>query len=216
MVRPEIPKIGIGGGVHHPCVARSPPGFGPPFQGPPRGAVMQLQTDAGEGTRKKPDGGDGQVSTLTIGGLWWCYSQGLISLRAVRVGLALFELRIRRSAYLWTEKKHGRPIPEVTPDYTTKEIADYCGLPEKRAKATLQELITLGLVVEFAPTCILFARSPAELALTPDELAAFQSWMSGLTKRKRVPLGRRILALLCESPSPALIAVILGVSIRCS
>ena len=37
-----------------------------------------------------------------------------------------------------------------------------------------------------------------------------------LTKRRRVPIPRRILALACESSAPALIAVILGVCLRCS
>ena len=164
----------------------------------------------------KPDGGYCSISVLTIGLLWWAYTKGLLTLRAVRVGLALFELRIRRDAYVWTEKRRGNPVPDFTPRYSAKEFGDYCGLPDKRAKAALAELQGLGLLAEFSESSIRFAASLEALALTPEQRTEFRAWLAVLTKRNRVPIPRRILALACESSAPALIAVILGVCLRCS
>jgi hypothetical protein len=171
---------------------------------------------AGNQSRQKPLGGYIQISILTIGLLWWAYTKGLLTLRAVRVGLALFELRIRRAAYLWTEKRRGNQVPDFIPRYSAKEVGDYCGLPEKRAKAALAELQSLGLLVEFTESSILFASSLESLALTPEQRTEFRARLAALTRRKRVPIPRRILALACESSAPALIAVILGVCLRCS
>jgi hypothetical protein len=175
---------------------------------------MHQEKHRGESAPAKPAGGYIAISTVTLGLLWWSYSTTRLSLRALRVGLALFELKVRRAAYVWSEKKQGR-VPEFTPRYSTKELADYCGLPQKRVKAALQELHTLGLLAEFSAERIAFARSIGELTLTQEERAEFWSWLSLLTKRKRVPVPRRILALACESSSPALIAAILGVGLRC-
>lgn len=169
------------------------------------------ETDA----RSKPKGGYVQLSANTLALLWWGYSQSKLSLRAVRVGLALYELRIRRRAYVWSERKQGR-APELTPNYSAKELATLCGLPPKRAKAALDELSALGLLAQFSPEGFAFASSFEELELSPEELRSFRSWSQALTTRKRVPFPRRILVLACESPSPALVAVILGVCLRCA
>src|SRR5689334_19523346 len=100
---------------------------------------MQSKTHREE-TLEKPDGGYCSVSTLTLGLLSWALSEGLISSWAVRVGLALFEVRIRRAAFLWTEKKAGRGVPEFVPNFSASELASLCGLPEKRVRAALKEL----------------------------------------------------------------------------
>src|SRR5512135_943835 len=125
----------------------------------------------------KPEGGYCSISVLTLGLLWWAYTKGLLTLRAVRVGLALFELRIRRAAYIWTEKRRGNKAPDFTPCYSTKELGDYCGLPEKRVKAALAELQSLGLLAEFSESTILFASSPEGLALSPEQAAEFRAWL---------------------------------------
>jgi hypothetical protein len=164
----------------------------------------------------KPEGGYCSIPVLTIGLLWWAYTKGLLSLRAVRVGLALFELRIRRAAYIWTEKRRGNKVPDFIPRYSAKELGDYCGLPEKRAKSALAELQGLGLLTEFTESRIAFTSSLEALALTPEQRAEFRAWLAVLTRRRQVPIPRRILALACESSAPALIAVILGVCLRCS
>ena len=166
--------------------------------------------------RVKPDGGYVHVSTFRFGIAWWAYQQGELTIRAVRVLLALHELLMRRTAYLWTEKKQGRkPDPEFTPHFSTEELASFCGLPEKRARAALKELLELGLVSEFGSDRIFFAQSIDELDLSPEQRQAFWDWLSGVTKRKRVPIPRRILALASEASSPAQIAFILGASLRC-
>lgn len=176
---------------------------------------MPAQT---EGVPKltKPEGGYCSIPVLTLGLLWWAYTKGLLTLRAVRVGLALFELRIRRAAYIWTEKRRGNKTPDFSPRYSTKELGDYCGLPDKRAKAALAELQGLGLVAEFSEARIAFASSLEALALSPEQRAEFRNWLATLTKRRQVPIPRRILALACESAAPALIAVVLGTCLRCS
>src|SRR5512147_2918529 len=164
----------------------------------------------------KPEGGYCSISVLTLGLLWWAYTQGLLTLRAVRVGLALFEIRIRRVAYVWTEKRRGNKVPDFTPRYSTKELGDYCGLPDKRANAALAELQRLGLLAEFSEARIAFAPSLDAVALSPEQRAEFRAWLAALTKRRQVPIPRRILALACESAAPALIAVVLGTCLRCS
>lgn len=118
-------------------------------------------------------------------------------------------------AYVWTERKQGRR-PEFTPNFLVKELASLCGLPPKRAKAALAELEALGYLVEFSPERIVLAPGLEALSLPPEELAEFRSWADRLTRRKRIPIPRRVLVLACESPSPAVIATILGVCIRCS
>jgi hypothetical protein len=178
---------------------------------------MKYQTHAGDAplSLSKPEGGYVQISTLTLGVLWWSRSEGLLSLRAVRVGLALFELRIRRDAETWRLKKR-RAHPKFTPRYTPKELGDLCGLPEKRARAALKELLALGLLAEFAPERIRFASSLADVRFTDAQRSAFLGWFAPLTKRKRFPVPRRILALAVESSGPAFIAVVLGACLRCS
>src|SRR4051794_9236723 len=121
---------------------------------------MQLQKTIGEkAPLAKPDGGYVKVSAYTLGLLMWSHSEGLICSRAVRVGLALIEVRIRRRAFVWTEKKAGRGVPEFTPHFTAFELATLCGLPEKRVRSALAELQKLGLLAEFSPDSIRFARS---------------------------------------------------------
>src|SRR4051812_41412222 len=114
---------------------------------------MQSKIHRGE-TLEKPDGGYCSVSTLTLGLLWWAFTEGLLSLHAVRVGLGLFEVRIRRLAYIWTEKKAGRGVPEFIPHFSASELACLCGLPEKRVRAALRELLELGILAEFSPDFI--------------------------------------------------------------
>src|SRR4051795_6622326 len=129
---------------------------------------MQSKIHRGE-TLEKPDGGYCSVSTLTLGLLWWAFTEGFLSLRAVRVGLALFEVRLRRLAFVWTEKKAGRGVPEFTANFSASELATLCGLPEKRVRAALRELLDLGLLAEFSPETIRFARSVSEVRLSPEE-----------------------------------------------
>jgi hypothetical protein len=179
---------------------------------------MQVAFERKESDRpdvsRKPVGGYIEVSTIAIGILWWCYSEGLLSLRAVRVCLALLELRLRRVIHVLAERKQGRR-PKRDPKYTVSELADFCGLPQKRARAALSELETLGLVAEFSETRIIFSRSLTALALTEEQRKAFSAWFSLVTKRKKTFIPRRILVLAAEASGPALIAAILGACIRC-
>lgn len=177
---------------------------------------MNSQKSEGDTPLAKPEGGYVSISVATLGLLWWSLSEGLITSWAVRVGLALFELRIRRAAFVWTEKKAGRGAPEFVPNYSAAELASLCGLPEKRVRSALRELLELGLLAEFSPEVIRFARSVAEVRLSAEQRSAFSSWLALLTKRRRVPIPRRVLVLACESSSRALIAVILAVCLRCS
>src|SRR3954451_3203339 len=134
---------------------------------------MKSQTVPEEAPRTKPEGGYVSISTLTMGLLWWAFTEGLLSLRGVRVGLALFELRIRRAAFIWTEKKAGRGAPEFVPNFSASELASLCGLPVCRARSALRELLELGLLAEFSPECIRFARSLDQVKLCPEQRSAF-------------------------------------------
>src|SRR3954470_9384330 len=107
---------------------------------------MKSQTVLKEAPRTKPDGGYVSISTLTVGLLWWAFTQGLLSLRGVRVGLALFELRIRRAAFAWPEKKAGRGVPEFSPNFSASELASLCGLPASCVRSALRELLELGIL----------------------------------------------------------------------
>src|SRR5262245_3502541 len=111
---------------------------------------MQTEENQGGTPRQKPEGGYCSVSAMTLGLLWWSLSTGRLSLRAVRVGLALQGLRLRRAAHAWAERKRGRRA-EFTPSFSVKELAGLCGLPPKRVKAALAELLGLGYLVEFSP-----------------------------------------------------------------
>src|SRR6187200_2944721 len=104
----------------------------------------QSQTIRGDASSTKPDGGYVQVSAFVLGVLWWAYSEKLLSLRAVRVGLALFEIRIRRAVHALIERRKGNPS-ELHRKFTTKELGGLCGLPTKRAAAALKELLELGI-----------------------------------------------------------------------
>lgn len=169
-----------------------------------------------DGHRLKPDGGYVSISTVTLGLLWWSLSERLITSWAVRVGLALFELRIRRAAFVWTEKKAGRGAPDFAPNFSAAELASLCGLPVKRVRSALRELLDLGILAEFSPEVIRFAGSASEVKLSDEQRACFRTWLESITKRRRVPIPRRVLVLACESSSRALIAVVLGVCLRCS
>src|SRR4051794_5579170 len=117
-------------------VCLMPPGEGPESDPPGVGVMGNALKEPLSDHRAKPDGGYVHVSTFRFGIAWWAYQQGELSIRAVRVLLALHELLMRRTAYLWTEKKQGRkPDPEFTPHFSTEELASFCGLPEKRARA---------------------------------------------------------------------------------
>lgn len=161
-----------------------------------------------------PDGGYIPVSTLRLALAWWCYAEGLMSLRAVRVVVALYELMTRRVAYSRSEAKQGRK-PVFTPHFSTKELGDVLGLPERKARAALKELLDLGFVSEFSETRIAFAPLVEDTTLTDSQRSDFWAWYQSLTKRKRVPIPRRILVLAAESSSPAQIAFILGACLRC-
>lgn len=165
--------------------------------------------------RAKPEGGYVQISTVGLGLLTWCHKEGLLSLRAMRAGLALYELRTRRRIDAVVKRKQGRGEP--TPShYSTKELGKLCGLPTKRAATALGELLGLGFLAEFSPAKVRFASSLSDLSLSKDQLREFLAWLPTFTKRKRVPLPRRILVLASETSSPALIAFILSVCVRCS
>jgi hypothetical protein len=177
---------------------------------------MQSRIHRGEPPLKKPDGGFVSISTLTLGLLWWAFAEGLLSLRSVRVGLALVEVWKRRETYIRTERKAGR-LPKFTPRFTPSELASLCDLTEPRTRKALRELTDLGVLAEFSETSIRFARSVSEVRLSDDKRSAFRSWFVHLApQRKKVQVPRRALVLACKSSSRALVAVILGVCIRCS
>ena len=98
--------------------------------------------------------------------------RGSLRLRGVRVGLALFELRIRRAAFIWTEKKEGRGVPEFTPNYSASELASLCGLPESRVRSALRELLELGILAEFSPDVDSLRPSLSEVKLAPEQRSA--------------------------------------------
>src|SRR4051812_621334 len=126
---------------------------------------MKSQTSRGDTPLRKPDGGYVSISTLTVGLLWWAFSEGLLSLRGIRVGLAMFKVRILRLTYVRTEGKAGRGAPEFTPRFTASELPSLCGLPEGRVRAALRELIELGLLAELSECSLRFARSPRSRSL---------------------------------------------------
>src|SRR4051812_6626672 len=129
------------------------------------GECMKSQTVLGGAPRTKPQSGYVSVPSHALV-LLWAFTQGLLSLPGGRVGLALFELRIRRAAYVWTEKKAGRGVPDFIPNFSSSELACLCGLPESRVRSALRELLELGILAEFSPESIRFARL-SEVKLCP-------------------------------------------------
>ena len=125
----------------------------------------------------KPAGGYVQISATVIGLLWWSYPGGphLDPGRPGRPGpLRAADPTLRLPL---VRTKEGQ-LPGVTPNYSVKELATFCGLPPKRARAALDELLTLGVLAEFSPEHFAFASSLEAVALTSDQRAEFRSWLS--------------------------------------
>ena len=148
-------------------------------------------------TLRKPLGGYVQVSTQILGLLAWSYSEGLLSLRGVRVGLALFELRIRRAVHALIERRKGR-TGDFTPRLSTKELEHLRPPPEagkgrvKRAPRARHRRRVQRDPFHLHPFARLSLRSPRSNAWPSG------AWFAALTKRNKVPVPRRILALACR------------------
>jgi len=157
----------------------------------------------GRGSRKKPAGGYALIPVLRIAMAWWAYARRLIRLSDLRAYFACHELIARRCTL----------PPGRVPNFAPGELCALTGLPEKRVREALRRLERAGLV-RFDASAIHFAASPD--ALPVEDLSGVWALFEAIPNHKRlVPIPRRILRLIAGGASRALIATILGHTLRC-
>jgi len=151
---------------------------------------------------RKPEGGYQSIPTAVLALAWWRYRhEKAIRLDDVRVWFAAWEMTARRL---------GRPDP--TPRrFGLDELQGLTGLPPGRLKKSLPRLQAAGLLA-WSESALEFPDSPA--AVPVSDRAGFERFVEKLPRR-RIPVPRRILRMLAGKRPPALIAVVLGCSIRC-
>lgn len=153
---------------------------------------------------RKPEGGYQPISTAVLALAWWrCHHEKAIRLDDLRVWFAAWEMTARRC---------GRPAPAPPPRrFGLDELQGLTGLPPARLKKSLPRLQTAGLLA-WSESAMEFPDSPAAVPIS--DRAGFERFVERLPRR-RVPVPRRILRLLAGKRPPALIAAVLGCSIRC-
>jgi hypothetical protein len=135
---------------------------------------------------------------------FWCYRQGHLPLRAVRVWLALFEIDARRCTL-----KPGR-----TPKFTGAELQRLVGGQSdiRALRRDLRTLRRLGLV-SFEKGKISFPTIPEQLQV--DSREQLEEQLAKLTNSKRrVPLPRRVVRFLAGAGTRLLVATTLGEAMR--
>ena len=157
----------------------------------------------GRPSRRTVPGGCVFVRTIDLAMVWWAYRERLIQARDFRAWCACrLEVAARK-----------RLLPGREPRYTMRELARRAKVGGRSIRGSLRRLGALGLVT-FSKNEIRFATSPDELAAL--ELSSFFELFESLPNRKRfVPVPRRILRLMSQGATPAVIATIIGHLIRC-
>jgi hypothetical protein len=134
---------------------------------------------------------------------FWFYRQGHLPLRAVRVWLALWELKARRCTL----------GPKRRPNFRSDEVLRLIGGGGRRAvRADVRSLRKLGLV-SFSAGQLRFPETPEQLPDTHRE--QLQEQLKNLPNRaRRVPLPRRVVRFLAGAGTRALLSTALGEAMR--
>jgi hypothetical protein len=126
---------------------------------------------------------------------WRACQSAPLGIADFRAWLACHEIKARRCVL-----DEQRP-----PNYDHPELARLCGVSAKRARASVNRLVTAGLL-EWSESAIGFP----ELVLDDDDLADSIGGGRGL-----LYLPRRMLRFLAHGARPALIATVLAILLRC-
>jgi hypothetical protein len=135
---------------------------------------------------------------------FWCYRQGHLPLRAVRVWLALWEMQARR----------GRLGPKRRPKLRSAELLRLIGGggEARSVRSDLRRLRTLGLA-SFEGGHILFPDTTEQLGDAVREQVR-ERLAEVPNANRRVPLPRRVVRFLAGAGTRALLATTLGEAMR--
>lgn len=156
-----------------------------------------------EHARKKPEGGFCFIPATALIATWWAYKRGIVGLVDVRVWLAAYEAVARRCGV------RGRRRLQ----FVEHEIAALVGVPETRVRPSLRRLRRAG-VLHWSETAVRFSDGAARLS--EEQRSDLRSTVERVRNhRRKVPVPRRLLRILCRATRPVLIATALGHALRC-
>ena len=157
----------------------------------------------GQQSPKPVAGGYVRVRVAPLMMCWYCYQEGLITLRQLRVWLALHEVAARRFAM------KGERKPKFGPNELQKLVG---GVGGAHLRADVAALRAVGLA-DVGAHHVKFAKSPEDLNIPCTEQV--QELIDTVENRKRsVPIPRRMLRYLAACSKKALIATAIGHLLR--
>lgn len=143
------------------------------------------------------------VPAMAILSIWWAYKRGIVGLLEVRVWLAAFEAVARRCGA--RDKRRRR--------FVEHELAELVCVSEERVRSSLRRLERAGFL-HWKETTVRFDYGAENL--TAEQRLELRSCIESVTNhRRKVPMPRRVLRLLCRATRPVLIATTLGHALRC-
>ena len=153
--------------------------------------------------RRKPDGGFVFIAAVPLLAAWWCYREGHISLRGLRVWLALHEMKARRCE-LDSDRKPAFGLPEL------ERLVG--GVGGEHLRRELRSLERLGLARARAG-CITLLESVENLKV--DDLSGVFTLLEKVeNRRRRIPVPRRALRWMAAAASRVLLATVIGHALR--
>ena len=143
------------------------------------------------------------MPAMAILSVWWAYKRGIVELVDVRVWLAAFEAVATRCGA--RDKRRRR--------FVEHELAELVGVPEERVRRSLRRLERAGYL-RWSESAVRFGYGTE--SLTDEQRLELRSFIEGVENhRRKVPMPRRVLKLLCRATRPVLIATVLGHALRC-
>ena len=127
--------------------------------------------------RTKPDGGYCSISAMTLGLLWWSYSTGRLSLRAVRVGLALQELQAPPGGLRLDRAEAGQGGPSSPRTTPSRSWPPSAASPRSGPGPPSPSCTPWATSSSSPPSESSWAPSLEALALPAEALAEFRSWI---------------------------------------
>ena len=140
---------------------------------------------------------------------WWCYQEGHISFRQLRVYMAAHEMAERR--------RYTKPGGRTKPSYSTGELKALVGgrgsdSADAALSADIRRLARIGLV-SIAGHAIGFAEAIDEIAL--DDVSGFHDMLEKVPHQRRtVPVPRRVIRAMAAGFTRGMTAVVLATLIR--
>ncbi len=140
---------------------------------------------------------------MAILSLWWAYNQAILGLLEVRVYLAACEALARRCG---ARDKRRRLFVE-------HELAKLVGVSEERIRTALRRLERAGFL-RWSHCAVRFGYGVD--ALSDDQRLELQTFVESVENhRRKVPLPRSVIKLLCGATRRVFVATVLGHALRC-